>query len=128
MSVFKGGCEYFCMVTGPYLKEIQAKCLAKYPRGANLVAVDHKRVGDTWEYGNVVDMGRIFLTYERIKENVNGLDDEILAAIKKTIEEYDPAKEIVWLFLETGHGGGEVQIYVSSVPQTKKENQDQKST
>lgn len=94
------------------------RCRAKYPRGINLVAVEHTKVGDTFTPDFCVDPGRIFLTYNRLMNDA--LDprpdpnEEAFREIKRLIDTYDPEKQLLFFVLKVG-GGLHTEGYVYKV-------------
>ena len=122
LSYFTQSCKYFLInVSLTDSVRIGALCRAKYPRGVNLVVVPLAEVGRTFTPHFIVDPGRYFLTYERlVTEALEGdpLPEQIKTQVRTEIDNYDPEKELVWLFV-IGAGGDqtELQVFVSKINQ-----------
>jgi hypothetical protein len=108
--MFKGGCDYYLQIRNQDMTEIHKTCLQRFKRGANVVAVDTKQK-EHWQYGCILLYPpRRLMTYEDIKRDASHMDEDNLAKIKQTIDTYDTAKELVWIFSEDG--GTEIQMYI----------------
>jgi hypothetical protein len=94
---------------------IQA-CKRKYARGVNLVYVEADKIGVTFTPNFLVDPGRIFLTYERLVEEVNGIDQETLDGVRRCIDQYDPDSQLVFLVVP-GNVCGELCLYTVNKPE-----------
>lgn len=103
---WKDSCKAYLVQCGFVAKALRERCLAKYPRGINIVIVPEEMVGQTFTPHFTVDPGRYFMNYQRIS---NGevfefpLSNEILQIIKKMIDEYDPQKEINFMMVCSGN-------------------------
>ncbi len=129
MSYFQRACDYYILqvnLQGDSGKqEIIRRCKAKYARGINVVAVTATQLKHTFTPHFLVDPGRIFLTYERLVENVQGLDEEVLAEAKKQIEGYNPDDTLLYLLVTIGktpwHGVRFASVHVESPAVPKEE-------
>jgi hypothetical protein len=98
------------------LKILKEKCQKKYKRGMNIVDIDAKtQLGKTFTPIFCVDPGRIFLTYERVKENVLGLDEKGLQICKDLVDTYDPEKELLFMCILVNAAPSEVHFYTIKV-------------
>jgi hypothetical protein len=118
------------------IKHVHQRCLAKYPRGINLVYVTKEELGETycpdfmvppdryfWNYKRLaagliytVPPDRYFLNYERLAAGQiftesadkpsEPLGDKVLKEIKDSIDSYDPQRSILWLFIAPNDQGG----------------------
>lgn len=124
MSYFKKSADYYINLiqrTPNSVATLIERCKAKAPRGINVVEVTPKMLGKTFTPACTVDPGRIFLTYERLVENVPGLDQKNLAVIKTAIETYKPESELLFLVMEVQTAEAELLIYTVCLPAVEME-------
>lgn len=105
MSRFRLSCDYYIRaINWPRNVELlQERCLAKYPRGVNLVYVSKEQTENTFTPNFLVDPGRIFLTYDRLIAEAFTPppfeNDEFYKTLKKKIETYNPLTTLLFLFV-----------------------------
>jgi len=98
------------------IKALIAKCQAKAKRGINFVDIHPKQLGTTFTPNFFTDPGRIFLTFERLVENVQGIDEKNLDAIKKAIQTYNPDTELLFLVAQVGVDDAQMFVYTIKLP------------
>jgi hypothetical protein len=113
---FDAGIRYFLQTLVPVKPALIEACKRKYPqlngRGVNFVIIPLEALGDTWRWGFVVDPGRFHMSKGRIREAIEGLDDEHVKTIEQQIDLYNPDTEVLFCFSCSGPHGAWLSIEI----------------
>ena len=108
-SDFIGGVRYFLTNAKMHKKGLLAACKRKYPktggRGVNIVEVPQKWIPENWRYGAIIDPGRYHINKERLDTIFKGDVVCMIVEISKAIDDYDPAKEVLFLIFTSSPKG-----------------------
>ena len=100
---FVGGVRYFLQTVGPHKNALIAACKRKYPelngRGLNVIEIPKSWLGQSWQWGFVVDPGRILLDKPRIRTALSGLQDADFKMLEDNVDAYDPDKNVLFCFI-----------------------------